>query len=132
VSGGGAGGGGEGYRREEMTGVADERVELRMRVAREFADWLREELGEIVLDVRVFGSTARGDVHEESDVDVFFLVSRPLSTEERLEIGGKSFDLLMERDVFVQWVEQTLERWECPVIYESAFGRAVRREGVAL
>ena len=44
--------------------MAEDPVELRMRVAREFADWLREELGDVVLDVRVFGSTARGDVHE--------------------------------------------------------------------
>ncbi|MFO8082376.1 MAG: nucleotidyltransferase domain-containing protein [Armatimonadota bacterium] len=113
-----------------MKPVSDEGVELRMRVAREFAEWLREELGEIVLDVRVFGSTARGDVHEESDVDVFILVSRPLSTEERLELGGKSFDILMETNIFVQWVEQTLERWERPLIHNSAFGRAVRGEGV--
>ncbi|NLO05272.1 MAG: nucleotidyltransferase domain-containing protein [candidate division WS1 bacterium] len=110
--------------------MANALVEARMRVAREFAEWLREELGDIVLDIRVFGSTARGDVHEESDVDVFFLVSRPLTMDEKLEVAGKMFDLLMETDIFVQWVEQTQERWETPLVRESGFGRAVRQEGV--
>jgi predicted nucleotidyltransferase len=110
--------------------VTDRQVELRMRVAREFADWLREELGEIVLDVRVFGSTARGDVHEESDVDVFILVARKLTMDERLRIAGEMFDVLMETDIFIQWVEQTKARWETPFIRESGLGRAVTDEGV--
>lgn len=112
--------------------MGDERVELRMRVAREFADWLREELGDIVLDVRVFGSTARGDVHDESDVDVFFLVSRPLTLAEELEVAGKSFDLLMATDVFLQWVDQTLERWQTPLIQATGLAQAVEEEGVAV
>lgn len=112
--------------------VSDERVELRIRVAREFADWLRERLGEIVLDVRVFGSTARGEVHEESDVDVFFLISRPLTLEEELDVAGKSFDLLMETDVFLQWIDQTKERWERPLTQVTGLAQAVKEEGVSV
>ena len=110
--------------------MADDPVEQRMCVAREFADWLRAELGDIVLDVRVFGSTARGEVHDESDVDVFLLVSRPLTMDEKLEVAGKMFDLLMETDIFVQWLEQTEKQWETPMVRESGLGRAVRQEGV--
>ena len=112
--------------------MANELVEQRMRVAREFADWLREQLGEVVLDVRVFGSTARGDAHEESDVDVFFLVSRKLTTEEELEVAGKMFDLLMETDLFIQWVELTEDRWESPLMQATGLARAVEREGIAV
>ncbi len=112
--------------------VAEDAVELRMRVAREFADWLREELGEIVLDARVFGSTARGDVHDESDVDVFFLISRPLTLDEELEVAGKMLDLLMEPDVFIQWFDLTQERWEEPITQAGGLAKAVRTEGVAV
>lgn len=111
---------------------SDQAVELRMRVAREFADWLRKELGEIVLDVRVFGSTARGEVHEESDVDVFFLISRPLKLDEELDVAGKSFDLLMETDVFLQWVDQTKERWEKPLTQATGLAQAVKEECIAV
>jgi predicted nucleotidyltransferase len=110
--------------------VTDRQVELRMRVAREFADWLREELGEIVLDVRVFGSTARGEVHEDSDVDVFILVSRPLTLDEELALAGKMVDLLMETSLFVQWVDRTQERWETPVAQATGLARAIREQGV--
>ncbi|MGD9497780.1 MAG: nucleotidyltransferase domain-containing protein [Armatimonadota bacterium] len=37
---------------------------------------MRERLGEVVLAVHVFGSVARGDATEESDVDVFLLPTR--------------------------------------------------------
>lgn len=112
--------------------MADEAVELRMRVAREFADWLREKFGDVILDVRVFGSTARGHVHEESDVDVFFLISRPLELEEELEVAGKSFDLLMETDVFLQWVDLTEERWERPLTQATGLAQSVKEEGIAV
>ncbi len=112
--------------------MGNERVEQRMRVAREFARWLREHLGGVVLEVRVFGSTARGDVHEESDVDVFFLVARKLTTEEELEVAGKMFDLLMETDIFIQWVELTKERWETPLMQATGLARAVETEGIAV
>lgn len=57
-------------------------------------------------------------------------VSRPLTMDEKLEVAGKMFDLLMETDIFLQWVEQTKEQWETPMVRESGLGRAVRREGV--
>ena len=105
-------------------------IERNMRVAREFAAWMRERFGDIVLDARVFGSVARGDATEDSDVDVFLLLSRRFSFDEKMDIAGKTWDLLMDEDVFVQWVAETTERWSTPVIHGSGVARAVRREGV--
>jgi len=107
-------------------------IERRMQVAREFASWVRERLGDVVLAARVFGSVARGDATEESDVDVFLLLSRKLTFEEELDVAGRGFDLLMETGVFVQWVDETHERWRTPVIHGSGLARAVRSEGVAV
>src|SRR5690606_38370813 len=38
--------------------------------AREFGRRLRARFGSRVVDLRLFGSTARGEAHEESDVDI--------------------------------------------------------------
>ncbi len=112
-----------------MSGNADI-IERRMQVACEFVSWARERFGDIVLDVRVFGSVARGDADEESAVDVFLLVTRRLTFDEKLEMAGKSFDLLMDTEIFLQYVTETLERWQTPMIHGSGLARAVRSEGV--
>ena len=65
-------------------------------------------------------------------MDVFFLVSRPLSLDEELEVAGKSFDLLMETGVFLQWVDQTRERWQTPLMQATGLAQAVKEEGVAV
>ncbi|MGC9317546.1 MAG: nucleotidyltransferase domain-containing protein [Armatimonadota bacterium] len=105
-------------------------IERNMRVARQFADWMRERFGDVVLEARVYGSTARGEADEDADVDVFFLLSRRLTFEEQLEAAGKAFDLDMQHGTWTGWMTETKERWESPVVHGSGWARAVRREGV--
>ncbi len=56
-----------------------------LKIAQKFADLLQKELGEFLLSVIVFGSTARGKTTEKSDIDVLiitndssFIVDEPL------------------------------------------------------
>lgn len=50
--------------------------DLAIRAARMLKERLLRDLPGRILDVRVFGSRARGDFHEESDLDVFVLVDQ--------------------------------------------------------
>jgi predicted nucleotidyltransferase len=54
------------------------------RVALEYARRLRERFGGRVVDVRLFGSFARGEPHDESDIDVLVLI-RDLTRAEKIE-----------------------------------------------
>src|SRR4051812_39780153 len=53
----------------------------------EYRDRLRSMFGERLEDVRLFGSFARGEAHEESDVDVLVVVKGLTDAELGLAAG---------------------------------------------
>jgi predicted nucleotidyltransferase len=55
-------------------------------VARAYRRLLDERFGDRVLDVRVFGSSARGDADEDSDVDVAVVISGLTEPERTLAV----------------------------------------------
>lgn len=59
----------------------------------EFAFWLRERFGSRVRELCLFGSRARSEAHEESDVDVLVSIVE-LTSSERREIARQSGDAL--------------------------------------
>lgn len=103
-----------------------------LHVARELASWLRERFGERIVDIRVFGSVARGEADEESDVDVLVLVREPLDREERHELADHSYDLDLAHGTVTQYMVKTTERWDSPIIRGSAFRKDIDREGVPI
>jgi predicted nucleotidyltransferase len=67
-------------------------VEETLRV---FVDEVRRRFGDRVVDVRLFGSYARGEAHEESDVDVLVLLAQATRDEE-LSITELAADLIWQ------------------------------------
>lgn len=53
------------------------------RISRDFAARLRERYGERLERVAIFGSRARGDAHDESDIDILVVLRIPLEEEAR-------------------------------------------------
>ena len=112
--------------------VAEDRdmVERGMDSARRLAAWVRERFGDELIEARVFGSVARGEATEESDVDVFFLFMRRLTWDEKLEIGGAAFEIDMENDTWTGWLAESVDRWADRTVVGSGFVRAIEDEGV--
>lgn len=65
----------------------------RVEIAREFAKSIKSEN---IVQIILFGSVARGDDTEESDIDI--LIVSPIADEIRHDIHQKAIDIIFETD----------------------------------
>ena len=92
-----------------------------------------EVLGDKLEKVILFGSYARGDYDEESDIDIMIIADIALeeANETRRKIHAQTGDLDLEYDVIVSL------RMACSDIFQkyqdaSGFYKNVKRDGVEL
>ena len=96
-----------------------------------FACGLRAQFGKAVLDIRLFGSYARSNAHEGSDVDVA-VVLEEAGWETRRDIidlaadFGLAHDLTLSPTVFDR---ETWERWRAQ---DRPLVRDIEQEGIPL
>jgi len=111
-----------------MPSASDRRVALA-----EFVNRLRKTLPANVLDVRLFGSEARGEATSESDIDVLVVV-QPDAERVRLEdrIIDLAFDVNLEFGVYISPRVVTAEILNDPVRRETPFLKNVTRESIPL
>ena len=105
----------------------------RTRATGEFVRRLRRDLPANIVDLRLFGSDARGQASPESDIDVLVVV-QPDAERVALEtrIVDIAFDVNLEFNVFISPSVVTPAILNHPVWRESPFIETVLREGVAL
>lgn len=113
------------------TGMAHRNVGMKdyRRIAEDFALHLKAKYGERIERIILFGSVARGDYREDSDVDLI-VVGRGDRLTLQGEFAAESVRLLLETGVLVTPMAFTRE--EIGRVDETLFGRAVASEGVVL
>ena len=96
-----------------------------------FVERARASLGANLVDVRLFGSHARGDSRPDSDIDIALIVvrNRASAEDEAIDIA---FDVNVAHGVYIS--PRVLERdvISDPVWRATGFVQALEREGVAL
>jgi len=97
----------------------------------ELAAWLRSRFGPRLADLRLFGSRARGEGHEESDVDVLVAVD-DLTSDERMAIWFESGHLQERFEVTVSTFTLPTERWRRLVSQGRLIAREIERDGIPL
>jgi len=84
-----------------------------------------------IIDFRVFGSRARGDASEFSDMDVFIEVER-LSKQIKEEIRDIAWEVGMENSLYISPVIFTRSEIEDSPLRSSYIVSNIRDEGVAV
>jgi len=99
-------------------------------VVNSFVRKLRKELGNQIMNIRLFGSKVRGDFEKDSDIDIFILVGI------KGDIGDKISDIaaeyFLEYNVPLAPVVYSLFEYERNKELGSFFFEKVEKEGVAL
>lgn len=107
------------------------RTGLVAQVLAEFRDRLSRRFGADLVDVRLFGSLARGEATEESDADVFVLL-RTVGWSERRAVLDIAGDLFAERDVLLSPSVFDVARYEEWRRQERPLVMDIERDGVAV
>lgn len=80
----------------------------------------------------LFGSAVRGEMDEESDVDVLVLTARSLSGKERDAVSDEVFAVNLRYDTNISALVVDLPNWEEGPLSVMPLRQEVDREGVEL
>lgn len=99
----------------------------------EFAAQLKIILGGRLSKVIMYGSYARGDYRDNSDVDVMILVKMPENEIRKVSnmVYDLAFDIELEKGIHISTVIKNEEQYEYWVD-TLPFYRNVRKEGVVI
>lgn len=100
------------------------------RAAEEFARRIRGALGDSIHEILLYGSTARGEADERSDVDVMVVLTGTTTGQQRDELIEIAFDVCLEYGVEIIPNIQSKERFESR--QDHPFMQNVREEGRGL
>lgn len=93
-----------------------------------FADRLTEECGDDIERIILYGSVARGETREDSDVDVLVVI-KDASVRERVRDRASTigFDVMIEYDVVIS--KQIMTEDEYDAQKDSSYLSTVRQDG---
>lgn len=102
-------------------------LEKELKIVEKFKQLVKRRV--MVHEVRVFGSRARGDAAEDSDLDVLVVVDQLDHATEKY-ISDCAWEAGFPDEIVIMPVAITLDNLKNSPLRESAFIRTVYREGV--
>ena len=97
----------------------------------EYAEQLRPLFGERLLELRLFGSYARGEAHEDSDVDVLVLIEG-LTDLEIGVVAGEVAPIIQQTGLALAPLPMSKERLATLRHQRRALATALDRDGISL
>ncbi len=88
-----------------------------------------QSLYSFIEKIILYGSKARGDYHEESDIDLLFVIKEVLPRALKNEIYDSIFELEIKHGVVVSVIFITVEDFDAK---SAVFIRRIHEEGILL
>ena len=100
-------------------------VHDRIKIAKEFAETIKSDDIKLIM---LFGSVARGDDNEESDIDI--LIVSPIADKIKPEIHKIAMDIILEKDEVIS--PRLMTEDEFKKVEDYPFLTNVLKEGVVI
>lgn len=84
-----------------------------------------------VVEVRLFGSKARGTSDSESDIDLLVLTAAPISWRERNGMTDTLYDIQTKYDVVISLLVIPQKEWISGLVSVLPIHDAIEEEGIA-
>jgi predicted nucleotidyltransferase len=97
----------------------------------DFCTRVRAFLGARVRELKLFGSRARGDSHEDSDIDVCVVID-DLDWKEKHSVWGIAGEILTDHDVLLSPLVMSTAHMAHLRARELLIAREIAAEGIAL
>ncbi|MEW6621124.1 MAG: nucleotidyltransferase domain-containing protein [bacterium] len=85
-----------------------------------------------VTEIIIYGSKARGDADEESDIDVLILINKEVNTVLEEEIFHMSYEIELKYDVVFGEMVENNDFWNTPLAKAMPLHWNIDREGIRL
>lgn len=80
----------------------------------------------------LYGSAARGDSDDESDMDLLIITAQPLSRLRRHEITDTVFEVNLKHGTNISTMVVDLASWENGAVSVLPIKKAISRDGIAI
>ncbi|HID91114.1 TPA: nucleotidyltransferase domain-containing protein [Candidatus Bathyarchaeota archaeon] len=116
-----------------LRGGRNPEIQAELRTIAEIASWmLKNRFRDAIVDVKLFGSVARGEADEESDVDLLTVVKDKIDESElERELGDMIYDIMLATGRFVQLLIYKESGFEDAKSWNPTV-RNILREGIKL
>lgn len=115
-----------------MTAIGELLSDKEFEAVERFMRQVGRRFGNRLIEARLFGSKARREAGEESDVDLWLLFDRELSAPEQELLVELESDLCIDTGVMLNLATFSVAQWEYPPMQITGFAQAIREEGVPL
>lgn len=101
------------------------------RIIRDFSDDTQKILRHNLVAEYLFGSVARNDACDCSDIDILIIVKQ-FDHQVRKRLSGLSSEYSINHDVYISPIIKDAKTWEKNKLYHTLFYQAIQRDGVQL
>lgn len=97
----------------------------------DFCHQLRAKLPDNILEVRLFGSFAKGSADPDSDIDVLIVLKRKDKLTKEI-ILDTQVEINLKHNVFISIILKDEDEYSYPVFRQSLLFRNLQEEGLTL